>query len=128
MWDAASGVPRGAIWVQCLLSLVLILWGSVSNGFAQMVDFLSPVFWLFLALTGPALIILRRRAPGVERPFRVPFYPLVPLAFTAGCLFVLQSSLVYVGWRGAGISFGVLAAGLLVRLALKARPPAPGDR
>jgi len=128
VWDSASGVPRGAIWVQSLLSLVLILWGSVSNGFAQMVDFLSPVFWLFLALTGPALIILRRRAPDVDRPFKVPFYPLVPLAFTAGCLFVLQSSLVYVGWRGAGISFGVLAAGLIVRLALKARPQAPDDR
>ncbi len=128
VWDSAKGVPRGAIWVQSLLTLVLIFWGSVSTGFAQMVDFLSPVFWLFLALTGPALIILRRRAPDVARPFKVPLYPLVPLAFTAGCLFVLQSSLVYVGWGGAGISFGVLAAGLIVRLALKARPQPPDGR
>ncbi len=128
VWDAAAGVPRGAIWVQCALSLLLIAWGSVSTGFAQMVDFLSPVFWLFLSLTGPALIILRRRAPDVARPFKVPLYPLVPLAFSAGCLFVLQSSVRYVGWRGTAISFGVLALGLLVRLLLKARPQPPGDR
>ncbi|MEI6417712.1 MAG: amino acid permease [Sphingomonadales bacterium] len=114
-WDADAGVPRIAIWVQCGLSLLLVGWGSLSTGFAQMVDFLSPVFWLFLSLTGPALIILRRRFPDQPRPWKVPLYPLVPLAFTAGCLFVLQSSLRYVGWRGAAISFGMLGLGLGVR-------------
>ncbi|WP_439545912.1 APC family permease [Sandarakinorhabdus sp.] len=125
-WDEAAGVPRVAIWAQCGLSLCLVAWGSLSSGFAQMVDFLSPVFWLFLSLTGPALIILRRRAPGVARPFQVPLYPLVPLLFTGGCLFVLQSSVRYVGLQGSLISFGVLAAGLLLRVLLKA--PAPLQR
>jgi basic amino acid/polyamine antiporter, APA family len=120
-WDAASGVPRRAIWVQCMVSLCLVAWGALSTGFAQMVDFLSPVFWLFLSLTGPALIILRRRLPAIERPFLVPFYPLVPLVFTAGCLFVLQSSLRYVGWTGSAISFGMLGLGLAVRLPLSRR-------
>ncbi|WP_372916345.1 APC family permease [Sandarakinorhabdus sp.] len=126
-WDEASGVPRRAIWVQCAVSLCLVAWGALSTGFAQMVDFLSPVFWLFLSLTGPALIILRRRAPGAERPFKVPLYPLVPLVFTAGCLFVLQSSVRYVGVKGSAISFGMLAAGLVVRAFLKAPPPALRD-
>ena len=125
-WDDAAGVPRRAIWVQCVLSLLLIAWGSASTGFARMVDFLSPVFWLFLSLTGPALIILRRRLPDAARPFRVPLYPLVPLAFSAGCLFVLQSSLRYVGWQGAAISFGVLGLGLALRLAVRAPVPSPG--
>ena len=120
-WDAASGVPRRAIWVQCAVSLCLIAWGSWSTGFAQMVDFLSPVFWLFLSLTGPALIILRRRAPQTPRPFAVPLYPLVPLVFTAGCLFVLQSSVRYVGVGGSLISFGMLGLGLVVRAALSRR-------
>lgn len=127
-WDEAAGVPRRAIWVQCALSLCLVAWGSLSTGFAQMVDFLSPVFWLFLSLTGPALILLRRRLPQVERPFKVPLYPLVPLVFTAGCLFVLQSSLRYVGLKGCTISFGMLALGLAVRVALKAPPSPPDDR
>jgi amino acid transporter len=127
-WDEVAGVPRRAIWVQCAVSLCLVAWGSLSTGFAQMVDFLSPVFWLFLSLTGPALIILRRRLPQVERPFLVPLYPLVPLIFTGGCLFVLQSSLRYVGWTGSAISFGMLALGLGVRLALKAPQPAPDGK
>jgi hypothetical protein len=56
----------------------------------------------------------------------VPLYPLVPLLFTGGCLFVLQSSVRYVGVQGSLISFGVLAAGLVLRLVLKA--PAPSRR
>lgn len=119
-WDDASGVPRRAIWAQCTLSLALVAWGANSSGFARMVDFLSPVFWLFLSLTGPALIMLRRRHPDVARPFRVPLYPLVPLAFSAGCLFVLQSAMRYVGWQGCALSFGMLALGGLLRLGFKA--------
>ena len=126
-WDEVAGVPRRAIWVQCAVSLCLVAWGSLSTGFAQMVDFLSPVFWLFLSLTGPALIILRRRLPQVERPFLVPLYPLVPLVFTAGCLFVLQSSVRYVGWTGSAISFGMLGLGLGVRALLKAPRPVQRD-
>lgn len=121
-WDAVAGVPRRAIWAQCAVSLCLVAWGAFSTGFAQMVDFLSPVFWLFLSLTGPALIILRRRLPATPRPFRVPLYPLVPLVFTAGCLFVLQSSLRYVGWTGSAISFGMLGLGLGVRALLSRQP------
>jgi hypothetical protein len=48
----------------------------------------------------------------------VPFYPLVPLLFTAGSMYVLVSSVLYVGWIGCGISFGMLAAGLGVRALL----------
>ncbi len=127
-WDERAGVPRRAIWVQCVVSLALVAWGSASTGFAQMVDFLSPVFWLFLSLTGPALIILRRRLPDAERPFPVPLYPLVPLIFTGGCLFVLQSSLRYVGITGCAISFGMLAMGLVLRAVLKGQPQPRRDR
>ena len=47
-------------------------------------DFLSPVFWLFLTLTGVALVVLRRSRPDVARPYRVPLFPFTPLAFAAG--------------------------------------------
>ena len=36
---------------------------------------------LFFALTGFALIVLRRKRPGAERSVRVPLYPVVPLLF-----------------------------------------------
>lgn len=38
---------------------------------------------VFFALTGAAVIVLRRRAPDAPRPWRTPLYPLVPAAFVA---------------------------------------------
>ncbi|WP_310497819.1 amino acid permease [Sandarakinorhabdus sp.] len=122
-WDSEAGVPRAAIWAQCAVSLCLVVWGANSTGFAKMVDYMAPVYWLFLSLTGLSVIRLRQRHPDIARPYRVPFYPLVPLMFSAGSMYVLVSSVLYVGWTGCLISFGMLALGLGVRSLLGARRP-----
>jgi amino acid transporter len=70
-------------------------------------------------MSGLAVVILRRRQPEVERPYKVPLYPLLPLIFAAACAGVLYSSVVYVGWSGCLISFGMLALGLVVRTGLR---------
>jgi basic amino acid/polyamine antiporter, APA family len=115
-WDSARGVPRVAIFIQTGVALILVGWGAFSGrGFAQMVDYLSPVYWLFLMLAGLAVIVLRIRKPDVPRPYKVPLFPLLPLVFTLGSAFVLSSSIDYVGLKGCLISFGVLAFGLLAR-------------
>lgn len=49
------------------------------------------------------------------RPYKVPLYPLLPLLFAGSCACVFCSSVLYVGWSGCLISFGVLAFGLIVR-------------
>jgi amino acid transporter len=85
-----------------------------------MVDYLSPVYWLFLTLSGIALFVLRRRFPAAPRPFRVPWYPLVPVAFIASSVYVLYSSLVYVR-AGAVAGVGVLLVGVLLLLGLRWR-------
>ncbi len=119
-WDQSRGVPRAAILVQTAVELALIAWGAASGrGFATMVDYLSPIYWLFLTMSGLAVVVLRRRQPHVERPYKVPFYPLLPLIFAAACAGVLYSSVVYVGWSGCLISFGMLALGFLVRSGLR---------
>jgi amino acid transporter len=80
------------------------------TGFATMIDYTSPVFWLFLTASGLAVIVLRRKYPDAPRPFRVPLYPVLPLAFAAACLFVLWSSVEYVR-LGAMLGVAVLALG-----------------
>ena len=118
-WDEAAGVPRVAVWAQCVMSLLLVAWGTVTRGgFAAMVGYMSPVFWLFLTLTGLALVRLRHTQPEVPRPWRVPLYPILPLAFSAASAAVLVSALRYVGLMGSVISFGMLALGLVVRRVL----------
>lgn len=120
VWDSRRHVPTAAVLTQGIVSLLLVGWGAWrGTGFSAMVDYMAPVYWLFLALTGLALIRLRKLRPTAERPYRVPLYPVIPLLFTAGCAYVFWSSVVYVGWIGCALSFGVLAAGLLGRSALR---------
>jgi APA family basic amino acid/polyamine antiporter len=45
---------------------------------------------VFFALTGAAVIVLRRRAPDAARPWRTPLYPVVPVAFV-----VLEALIIY---------------------------------
>jgi APA family basic amino acid/polyamine antiporter len=118
-WHVERGTPRAAIVATAALALALVGFGAYTRGgFATMVDYLSPVYWLFLTLSGIAVLVLRRRYPDAPRPFRVPAYPFVPLAFIASSAFVLYSSLAYVR-IGAVVGAAVMAAGVVVLAALK---------
>jgi basic amino acid/polyamine antiporter, APA family len=55
----------------------------------------APVFWLFFLLTGCSLFVLRWRDPHIERPYRVPLYPMLPLVFVLSCAFMLYKSAAY---------------------------------
>jgi amino acid transporter len=51
--------------------------------FDTMLEYTAAVFWFFFLLTGLAFFMLRHIDHDVPRPFRVPLYPLIPLAFCA---------------------------------------------
>jgi amino acid transporter len=128
-WDDRHGVPRKALLAEGAVALLLVLFGSFTqSGFNTMVEYLTPVYWLFLSLSSVALIILRGRFPEVARPVKVPLYPLLPLLFFGLCLYMLYSSVTVVG-VGAFFGIGVLLVGavLLAGLSrLKANPhPSP---
>lgn len=110
-WDGNANAPVNALVAQAAITLLLVLIGTLSrSGFETMVHYVSPVFWLFFLLTTLSLFVLRRREPDHPRPFRVPLYPLTPLAFSAVCAYMLYSSLAYTGF-GALLGVAVLAAG-----------------
>lgn len=112
-WSAKRGTPTAAVLATSAVALILVGFGAATRGgFATMVDYLSPVYWFFLCLSGGALIVLRRREPTAPRPFKVPFYPLLPLLFMACCAYLLWASLVYVK-AGALLGVAVLALGAL---------------
>jgi amino acid transporter len=82
-----------------------------------MVAYTAPVFWTFFLLSGLTLFQFRRRGEPSDG-FRVPLYPVVPLAFSAACLYMLYSSIDYIGNPDYGPKFGALVvAGLLVMVA-----------
>lgn len=113
-WNGVSGVPVNALLAQSGFALALVLFGGgARGGFEAMVDYTAPVFWSFFLLSTLALLVLRVREPGTPRPFRVPLYPLLPLAFAAVCAWMLWSSLAHVR-AGALAGVGVLLAGGLL--------------
>lgn len=121
-WKTHGETPANALLVQGAIALVLVLLGTMlaRGGVQTMVEYTAPVFWFFFLLSGISLFVLRWREPEVQRPFRVPLYPLTPLLFCGFCLFMLHSSLAYTG-IGALVGVGVLLVGVPVLLAARQR-------
>ncbi len=117
-WQAHRGSPIAAYWVQSLLSLALVglgIWQT--DGFEVMVEFTAPVFWCFLFLVGVSLFVLRLKDPAVERPFKVPLYPVTPILFCLTCGYLTYSSVTYAASKNAvHISLLVMAVGLVALL------------
>lgn len=113
-WHGARGTPVTALLVQSAIALGLVAIAAVEKGGVKtMVEFTAPVFWGFLTLVGIGLFILRARYPNVERPFRVPLYPVLPIAFILTCAYLFHSSVTYAQSQGAvRVSFYVMAAGV----------------
>lgn len=111
-WAHGADAPVGALLAQGAVALALVALGALTrDGFATMVEYTAPVFWLFFLLVGVSLFVLRRKEPAAPRPFRVPLYPVTPLVFCGVCAAMLCSSLAYTG-LGALVGVAVLAAGL----------------
>jgi basic amino acid/polyamine antiporter, APA family len=120
-WDEASGSPRTAIVFQGVIALALVGLGAFTQaGFKQLVEYSLPVFWGFFLLTGIALFRLRAKEPDAPRPFRVPFYPVVPAIFVLMCAYLLWKSLEYHRVH-AFVGLGVLAVGAVLMLLTRPR-------
>lgn len=124
-WDEASGSPRNAMVVQGVIALALVGLGAIQKaGFKGLVEYSLPVFWGFFLLIGIALFVLRAKEPNAPRPFRVPFYPVLPALFVCNCAYLLYSSLTY--HKGhALVGLAVLAIGGLILLFARGRETRP---
>jgi amino acid transporter len=97
-WNKGSGTPVNALIMQGVISILLIVLGSITmKGFVTMVEYTTPIFWLFFFLATLSIIILRQKDPHTKRPFKVPGYPFTPLLFCATCIYMLISSIQYTG-------------------------------
>jgi APA family basic amino acid/polyamine antiporter len=84
-----GGTPAAALLVSAAAAVAFILTGT----FEEVIAVLSFFFVANYAVSFASLLVLRRREPAAERPFRVPLYPyltvftlLVSLAFLAGSI------------------------------------------
>jgi len=105
-WHAQLGTPVWALVVQGMVACALVL---VLGSFLHAVLYTAAVVYAVYLATTLALLILRRRDPHVERPYRVTGYPVTPVVFAAVCAFLVYSAVVYRPW--------LALAGLIVLLA-----------
>jgi basic amino acid/polyamine antiporter, APA family len=120
-WEGRRSAPVIGFLVQATIALALIVFGALEkDGFSTMVEFTAPVFWFFFMLSGIALLVLRRREPQTPRPFRVPWYPVLPLIFIATCAYLLYSSVMYARSQNASyVALAVMISGAIVLFALR---------
>jgi len=71
------GTPHIAIILQAVWASGLLL----SNTYGQLLQYVTFGDWIFFSLTALALIVLRRKMPGAERPYRTWGYPATPAIF-----------------------------------------------
>ena len=79
------GTPAVALWLQAAWSLVLI----ATQSFEQLVNYTSAAMLITGTLTVMAVVVLRRKLPDEERPYRTWGYPIPPLAYALSSVFVL---------------------------------------
>jgi APA family basic amino acid/polyamine antiporter len=86
--NPTTRVPTAAIWTQAIWACVIALSGT----FDQITTSVIFALWIFFALVGSSLFILRRKVPAAPRRYRTPGYPVVPLLFVAVAVWLVISS------------------------------------
>ncbi|MFL5523171.1 MAG: APC family permease [Gemmatimonadaceae bacterium] len=84
-----SQVPVKAIWFQGVWACVLALSGT----FDQITTSVIFAVWLFTALVGSSLFVLRRKLPAAPRRYRAIGYPVVPALFVVVAAWLVINSL-----------------------------------
>jgi amino acid transporter len=88
--DPRTGAPKTAVLLAASLGTIFIL----IRTFQGLADQFIIGIWPFYALAVIGVFILRKKRPDLERPYRTIGYPLVPVMFLLGALFLLGNYLV----------------------------------
>ncbi len=100
-------VPAYGLWIQCFVASILCLSGS----YGELLTMISFVVVIFYVLTIIGIFILRKKRPGVERPYKAFGYPVLPVIYIiialAFCIFLVDASPTYSLW-----GLGIVLAGI----------------
>ncbi|HEY8891522.1 MAG TPA: amino acid permease [Clostridium sp.] len=82
--------PLNAYIFEFVLTCLYIFSGS----FNTLTDLVVFVLWIFFTMAVAGIFILRKKHKDLVRPYKVPFYPVVPLIGIIGGVYILISTLV----------------------------------
>lgn len=103
--------PALAIILQGVWSILLAATGT----YKQLYTYVIFMGWIFYGATVIAVLILRKKHPGMPRPYRVPGYPVLPFAFAAAALAIVVNTLARMP-RESGIGLALVLTGVPVYL------------
>jgi APA family basic amino acid/polyamine antiporter len=83
----------------------------LSGRFEMLLNFTTFALCLFSTICVASVIVLRVRRPDLPRPFKTPGYPVTPILFIAGNVWVLYN-LVAGGAREALIGTAIVLSGV----------------
>jgi APA family basic amino acid/polyamine antiporter len=112
-----TAAPVPAILASSAWVTVLVLSGT----FEQLVVYSGVALALFSAGAVASLFVLRRREPGLTRPYRVAPYPWVPLAYVAAALWIAAHA-AFERPVESLLSLGTVVAGLPFYFVWRPRP------
>jgi APA family basic amino acid/polyamine antiporter len=72
------------------LSCIYVFTGS----FETLTNLVMFVLWIFFTMAVAGIFILRRKYKNIERPYKVPLYPVVPLIGICGGIYILINTLI----------------------------------
>ncbi|MFT4246081.1 MAG: amino acid permease [Micrococcaceae bacterium] len=82
--------PYASGTLQLAIAIIMMLLG----GFDTLTNMLVFVIWIFYVLVFIAVFILRKKEPGLERPYKVPLYPVLPTVAILGGVFIVVMTLI----------------------------------
>ncbi|WP_309550657.1 amino acid permease [Clostridium sp. CM027] len=82
--------PLNAFIFEAVLASLYVFSGS----FDTLTDLVIFVLWIFFTMAVAGIFILRTKHKDLERPYKVPFYPIVPLIGITGGIYILVSTLL----------------------------------
>jgi len=143
-WNRDTAAPIAAIAAQAIIAVLLIAlvgtsagraafdsalttigltglpWEIYNGGFETLVAGSAPVYWALTLLTAVSAFVLRFRDRSIERPFKMPLFPLPAVVFCATCIYLLRASLNYAKWLSL-IGFVPTAIGIVAWFVLRGR-------
>jgi basic amino acid/polyamine antiporter, APA family len=86
---------------------------TYGNVYTQLLEYIVSADLIFYALMVGAVIVMRRKAPQVERPYRTPGYPIVPLIYIAIAILIVID-LAWLVPSTSGIGYLIVLTGIPV--------------
>ena len=97
-----NDVPANATLLMAVLSALYAL----SEQFNLLSDLAMFAVWSFYVLTFIGVMKLRKTHPNLNRPYKVPLYPIIPLIAIFSGLFVVLNQLLFAGAKSTMMSLG----------------------